>query len=453
MRCRISSYEDVLATNEFRIDAEHFSTEAFNILRMIKSKEHLSFFDQIQKINSGKNLKQIGYGKRAFIRTQDVRSILLAKENVSRSDDHMECLESGDLLFVRVGEGVGNNVVATPNDSGDLFSDNLLRLKINGISPYYCSVFFNCELGRRYFRSFFKGTARKLISSSNFKNIVLPKPSISLQYEIEELCLSAEKSIELSNKLNLNASCILLNALGLLDWSPAKKLSYIAKYSETVKAERIDAEYFQPHYMEIEDAIKSYSGGYSTVGKEFRQNLSKLDVNPSENYDYVEIGSIDVSFGELEKSRLKGEDLPANAKRCLQKGDVIVSKVRTYRGGIAIVPEDNLIGSGAFVVLSETGRIAKEVLYTFLKSKPPLQWSLKPNTGTSYPVIHDSDILNLNIPLFDDALQSDFCDLVEESQNKRKESKRLLEVAKRADEIAIEENEDAAFEYINAETS
>ena len=50
-------------------------------------------------------------------------------------------------------------------------------------------------------------------------------------------------------------------------------------------------------------------------------------------------------------------------------------------------------------VLSENGRINKETLLTFLHSKPLLAWSLKPKTGTSYPVIVDNDILNLAIPI------------------------------------------------------
>ena len=320
-------------------------------------------------------------------------------------------------------------------------------------SPYFVVAYLNCYYGQSYFQRIPNGSVQDNLLLWQIDSIPIFQANINFQKVIEALMLKAEMMVLESQNLLVESESTLLDAINLSAWSPIKKLGYVAKYSETKAAKRVDAEYFRPNYIEIEDAIKSYNGGFSRVGTEFRQNLSKLNVNPSENYDYVEIGSIDVSSGELEKSCLKGEDLPANAKRCLQKGDVIVSKVRTYRGGIAIVPEDNLIGSGAFVVLSETGSIAKEVLYTFLKSKPLLQWSLKPNTGTSYPVIHDSDILNLNIPLFDADLQSDVCDLVKESQNKRKESKRLLEVAKRAVEIAIEENEDAAFEYINAETS
>ena len=43
--------------------------------------------------------------------------------------------------------------------------------------------------------------------------------------------------------------------------------------------------------------------------------------------------------------------------------------------------------------------------------------------------------------------------MIEESRTQRAESKRLLDVAKRAVEIAIEQDEDIAFQFIEKETS
>ena len=99
----------------------------------------------------------------------------------------------------------------------------------------------------------------------------------------------------------------------------------------------------------------------------------------------------------------------------LKKGDVIISKVRTYRGAITIVDEDEYVGSGAFCVLAENGRINKETLLAFLHSEPLLAWSLKPNTGTSYPVIVDDDILNLPIPILPEEKQTQIQQKVVES--------------------------------------
>ena len=88
-----------------------------------------------------------------------------------------------------------------------------------------------------------------------------------------------------------------------------------------------------------------------------------------------------------------------------KKNDVIISKVRPYRGAIGIVDCDDYVGSGAFTVLQENGIINKETLMVFLRLKPLLDFSLKFNTGTSYPTITDEDILNFPLPKIDSKIQ------------------------------------------------
>ena len=80
-----------------------------------------------------------------------------------------------------------------------------------------------------------------------------------------------------------------------------------------------------------------------------------------------------------------GKDLPKGTKRILKKGDLIVAKVRTYRGAVTIVQEDGLIGTGAFCILRENGCVNKETLLSILRTKQFLEWSLKGAIWTSYP--------------------------------------------------------------------
>ncbi len=114
---------------------------------------------------------------------------------------------------------------------------------------------------------------------------------------------------------------------------------------------------------------------------------------------------------------------------------------RTYRGAVTIVEKNGCVSSGAFTILRENGRIKKETLLAFLHSKPLLAWSMKPNSGTSYPVIIDDDILNLPVPLLPEETQTEIQQKVIESFKLRKQSKQLLECAKRAVEMAIEQDE------------
>ena len=165
----------------------------------------------------------------------------------------------------------------------------------------------------------------------------------------------------------------------------------------------------------------------------------------------VEISSVNTLSGEIEPLCLAGKDLPANAKIKLNNGDLIISKVRTYRGAAAIVQNDSLVGNGAFTVLQESEKINKETAYVYFKSAPMLKLSLKYNAGTAYPVIDNTDILNLPFPLIPDKAQQHIKQKITEMYNAKTLSRRLLDIAKRGVEIAIEKSENDAEKWIAEE--
>lgn len=162
------------------------------------------------------------------------------------------------------------------------------------------------------------------------------------------------------------------------------------------------------------------------------------------------IGKLPVGYLNQRVS-IGGKELPANAKIKFEKKQLITSKVRPNRGATAILnSHEGFIGSGAFTVLTESGNINLESLMVYLKTQPIRDLLLKYNTGTSYPVIIDSDILNLPIPLVDKSIQNKIAELVSNASKARKQSKRLLEKAKRGVEIFIEQDETKALEYLES---
>lgn len=62
--------------------------------------------------------------------------------------------------------------------------------------------------------------------------------------------------------------------------------------------------------------------------------------------------------------------------------------------------------------------------------------------------IKDNDVLNMPIPLFDKETQNDIAQKVKESSDMRNQSKQLLEYAKQAVEMAIEQGEDVALAWL-----
>lgn len=69
----------------------------------------------------------------------------------------------------------------------------------------------------------------------------------------------------------------------------------------------------------------------------------------------------------------------------------------------------------------------------------------KPSKGTSYPTIDDADVKNVLIPTLAQPTVEKIATLVQQSFTARSNAKALLERAKRAVEIAIEEGEGEAM--------
>ena len=447
---------------EFRIDAEFYRAEILERLNLLKHKNNDTLKNLVNfvvgpfgsTVTVDKYVKQSDY---RYIRNKDINDFrindhepALIPEEVWSSLPQFH-IQENDLLITVVGT-LGKVAIATEKDKKSIFSCKSTILRTKKINPFYLLTYLNTDTGKLFSLRGKRGVIQEGLNLTDLEEIQVFIPSAKFQSTIEQVIRKSFAKMGESEKQYQMARYILLSELGILNWQPKHQLSFVKKYSDAVHAGRIDAEFYQPKYEEIEQAIERYSGGYSLIKNEFAQNQSTFTVDKEKLYLYVEIGSINVSNREITPSKVVGAKLPANAKRVLKKGDVIISKVRTYRGAITIVDENGYVGSGAFTALRENGRINKETLLTFLHSKPLLIWSLKSNTGTSYPVITDDDILNLSIPILSEEKQTQIQQNVNLSINHRKYSKYLLKCAKRAVELAIEQNEETARDWLHAQT-
>ena len=196
----------------------------------------------------------------------------------------------------------------------------------------------------------------------DIRKTTIPLFPLSFQQEIETLVKTSHKHLEESKALYAKAEALLYAELGL---NPHNPLDFIEQKSSgslnisvrTLKQSflatgRLDSEYYQNKYDEIERVIKNYQGGYGKISDYFKQNKKSKSFTLPE-YKYIEIGDINTGTGTANYNIIQTNDLPANAKIFLNNGDLLISKVRPNRGAVAIVnfDENDLIGSGAFCVL------------------------------------------------------------------------------------------------------
>jgi len=435
-----------------RLDAEFFHPEYISIINNIYNQNYsllknlcssLIHPNEIVRAYSDSNDVR-------FLRAQNIRPMMLEFDNspVYICKEQAEKLPRNklqykDILITRSGANFGQCGIYTGNDYILTSSEGLLLRTNNPLISCYLMTFLNTTYGVNLIERGGYGAAQPHIAPSYLKNIPIPLFSEKFQKNIEDMVLKAHAQRENANTLTKEAQTLLEKELGIYEWTPPKQALNISikKHSETTHANRIDAEYYQPKYDAILEKITSYKGGYKAIHEICTLNKDTFKIAKDTEYQYVEIGSISVGNGDITSSPLLGANLPANCKRVLYKDDILVSKVRPYRGAIAIIDKNDYVGSGAFTVLQVNKEINKETLYTFLRLPIILALSLKPSAGTSYPVIVDEDVYNTIIPILDKKIQDIIATKITTAHQSRQLAKQLLELAKSTVENAIEHGE------------
>ncbi len=447
----IVNYAEIAENSDFRLAAEYYHPVSLAIHRKIRDSGGISFFQCLTKFSSGKNLPQTPTGKFKFIRTQNVRTILVSDNGMSHTDRADELTEIGELLFVRVGD-VGDSSVVTPTSANSTVSDNVLRLKVTGINPFFCSVFFNSTVGQTYFKRVFKGTSQGLISRENFRDILIPQFSEKFQNAMEFFCLEADSLHQQSVLKSSDAEKLLLVELNLANWQPKPQLAFVKNYSDVQGAERFDADYFQPRYDDIVNAIKGYPGGWDTLGN--LVTLEKCVEVGSRKYRETGIPFVRVSNlspFEITHEKYISEELYAELEQHQPKqGEILLSKDATP--GIAHHLREQptkMIPAGGILRLKHKSELVRTAYLTLVLNSILGQEQVSRDVGGSViPHWRPSQVAETLIPILPDEKQAEIERKVTESFNLRQQSKHLLECAKRAVDIAIEADEETALRWL-----
>lgn len=461
----VTKQNSFIAKNDYRLDSDYYHPEYLRLEQVIdelEAKELYKFNCYITdgehgspEWDSSTNIKYITAEciKPNYI--QDMEFQTISKNQDERNKRSR--IQKEDVLIYSVGVFAGYAAKAEEH----LFPANIprsvaiIRLQDQDLLPEYLSLYINSQYGSFQTKRLQAGNAQPMLALEKIKKIKIVNLKMSIQNFLKQIYNKAYQFRLNSKKSYKDSEENLLSELGILNWQPKRELSYVKNFSDVSSANRYDAEYFQHKYDEIIEKIKLYPNGWDTIGNLFDQNRDSFIVKKDNKYKYIEIGSINTLNGEITFEEIQGNDLPANAKIKIHTSDILISKVRTYRGAVAVVENSDYIGSGAFTVLHEklNSQINKETLYTFFKLKPILDLTLKYNTGTSYPTITDEDILNMPVPIFKQNIQNEIREKNQEAKKLQTQSKQLLEIAKRGVEIAIEENEEVATSWINEQLS
>ncbi len=241
-------------------------------------------------------------------------------------------------------------------------------------------------------------------------------------------------------------------ALGLADWQPPQPLSYVRSSRDAFAAGRLDAEHFKPSCDELEARLRATGRSCAL------QTLLTVNERGAQP-DYADQGlpvvnSKHVVNGEV---RLDAENRTASSgKRALtiRHGDVLmngtgvgtIGRTAPYLHATEALPDNHVT-----VLRPKPGAIDPVYLSVYLNSRAGQSQVEKWLRGSSGQIeLYPNDIARFLVWQAPEHVQQAIRQSVEAAFAAKQCAAALLDAAKRAVEIAIEESEAAALEYLQA---
>jgi len=291
----------------------------------------------------------------------------------------------------------------------------------------------------------FQGNVQEHFGLIDARNLPIPNLDRDFQGKIKD---AFQRAIALRRQSSLclnDAESRLAAGLGFGNWSPPEPLAYSTSATAVRSAGRLDAEYFAPRIRELLVRLGSRRLALGDVAPARRE---RFDPTLLHDFDYIEIG--DLSDGIASSTKLACADAPSRAAWHVRPGDVITSTVRPIRRLSALIEDsqDGFVCSSGFAVL-QPERVRSEVLLTYLRLPVFCELMDLHTSASMYPAISEKDLLSLPFTPPDGRTEAAICDAVASARDARRSAARLLDAAKEAVEIAIEEDESTALRFLH----
>lgn len=436
--------------NDWRLDGEYWLPEYLEFEKKIKSKK----FDTLNNLSSfNARYSQPQYNESSnikIINSQYIREDFIDYDNARNGLNKIVPYEAVMINSTGVGTLGRTNINYLQEEISVDSHVNIIITK--NINPYFLRTFLQSKYGKYQIEQNISGSSGQIeIYPRDFAKFKIPLLSTPFQTAIANLVQRAFELQQSSQKLYKEAETLLLEELGLLDWKSKHQLWCVKNYSDTVKANRMDAEYFQPMYEEMLGVIKNVNSDILENIVDYQKGIEVgSEAYTEKGIDFIRIS--DFSTKGIKESSQKIDEklfLELEDKYSPKEGDILFTKDGTI--GLTYLVNENLnaIISGAFLKLRPKIKIESEYLTLVLNSIVCKKQIEQLSGGAIIAHLKPSDAMNLQIPILPLQTQQQISQRVIESKENDKTSKSLLETAKKAVEMAIEESEEVAMGFID----
>ena len=428
-----------------RFDSEFYKKENLQIVSFLKERGCDNLVDLVN-ISDGNHMSIsenfIDSGI-PYYRGQDIHSFFI--ENASPiyiSEDifnkpllKRSHLQKNDILLSIVGT-IGKVAIVSTNDKATCSCKLAILRPKKRISSELLAVFLNSRYGQNQIQKYVRGAVQMGLILEDMNQLFVPIFSNDFDKNISKSVILSKQTLKQSQALYRQAEELLLETIGLKDFTPSQEKTNIKTFKESFLATgRLDAEYYQPKYEEIINVVKNYKNGFAN----FESFIDSYSTGyPYKSETYIEENGIPlVRINNLTKEgldlsnaiQIPKEDLNLSKKDIAKEDDILISMSGTI-GLSCIVREKNKIIINQRIMKITSKNYNPQVLSLLLNSIVGKYQLDRIGTGGVQTNVSSTDIKNILIPIIESEAQQQISALIQESFGLRKESERLLVEAK-----------------------
>lgn len=443
-----------------RIDSEYFQKLYLRNIVLIKKNGFFKLKDNIKYLSGGATPLGAEYQKNGipFLRVQNIMQNYFNLNEIvfinGKQDEEIKRtrLKERDVLLTITGVSYGKSAVVPKELINANINQHSVKITLKeSLNPFFVSTFFNSIYGKLQSDKNIVGVTRPALDYEVIRNFNIPCVSATFQNEIEFLINASVKVASNSQNKYTQAESILLETIGLQDFKPSQEPVNIKSFKESFGAtKRLDAEYYQPKFEQLTGKIYATNQG-RLLGELLDFNQRGKQPEYTDEDGLFVINSKHIRRNKIDFTENRKADMAATPKSLIiKKGDVLLN-------GTGV----GTIGRCAAYLLTEPALPDNHVTILRTKTMNPVFLSVMLNSiigqmqvdkffkGSSGQIeLYPADINQFVVWNAPEDIQSKIANFVLNAYNLEAQSNQLLDIAKKAVEMAVEENEEKALQFI-----
>lgn len=357
-------------------------------------------------------------------------------------------LQENDLILSTRGS-VGYCAIVKSDVLPANIDQDVARIEIldSNVCPEYLLTYLNSRFGQDWMKRNQTGMVQQGLSLQKVREIPVPLFSEQIQRKIAYIINFAyDIKAESFQKMEIAKKLIedIINVP--LEYKEKDNISIKTIGESFLISGRLDAEYYQPKYEQIETAIKNTKHTYLDVicDVETGEFISET-LYGQKGFSYIRGTDITSHYIDVENATKVNTTI--NGLNVIENGDLAFAMIGSV-GNVSINRGTTAIVSNNLGTIKPHDKKLSNYLLVYLLSDIGQALFEKYQTRTAQPKIKKEDVGKFLVPLLSDDEIEFISNKAEESFRLKGKSKELLDIAIKAVEMAIETDEESALLWL-----